>query len=160
MKRCKKCLVFSGANIAMQVQCGSKTRVIRSDILDRDMFDPAANTPEHTSWTMKLLSQMDKAVGPGVMDRPIFSIPDQRESSLTNQDSDVIRDPELGKIRHAVSRCARQTFGFISGSPEGPAYSDRAIAIQRADQARSVCSAHVPSYSEGGARRRNRNIHS
>jgi hypothetical protein len=97
LKRCKKCLVFSGANIAMQVQCGTKTRIIRSDILDRDMFDPAANTPEHTSWTMKLLSQMDKAVGPGVMDRPIFSLPDDKGSSATTRDSEVIRDLSLGK---------------------------------------------------------------
>src|ERR1019366_10316695 len=57
---------------------------------------------------------------------------------------------ELGKVRYAVSRRARQTFGFISGSSEGPAYSDRAIAIERADQARGVCPAHLPSYREGG----------
>jgi len=75
LKRCKKCLVFSGANVTMQVRCGSQIRTIRSDILDKDMFDPAANTPEHTSWTMRLLGRLDQATGPGVMDRPMFSMP-------------------------------------------------------------------------------------
>ena len=49
LKRCKKCLVFSGAQITMSVQCGQETRLIRMDILDRDMFDPAPNTP-HGQW--------------------------------------------------------------------------------------------------------------
>ena len=31
MKRCKHCLIFSGANISVQVQCGHETRIIRSD---------------------------------------------------------------------------------------------------------------------------------
>src|SRR5437763_2773214 len=41
LKRCKKCLVFSGANVQVRVQCGAKTHIIRSDILDKDVFDPA-----------------------------------------------------------------------------------------------------------------------
>jgi len=52
LKRCKKCLVFSGANTAMQVQCQSQTRILRSDILDKDMFAANPDTPKHTSWTM------------------------------------------------------------------------------------------------------------
>jgi hypothetical protein len=72
-KRCKKCLVFSGAKVTLQVQCGSQNRLIRSDILDRDMFDPAARTPEHSSRTMSLLSQLDKATSPGVMEKPMFT---------------------------------------------------------------------------------------
>src|SRR5215471_4708946 len=61
LKRCKKCLVFSGAQITMSVQCGTQTRFIRMDILDRDMFDPVPSTPEHTSWTMALLGHLDQA---------------------------------------------------------------------------------------------------
>lgn len=72
LKPCKKCLVFSGANISMQLQCGLQKRVIRSDILDRDMFDPAAHTPEHTSWTMQLLHRLDDSLGPNVIEKPIF----------------------------------------------------------------------------------------
>jgi|SRR5580658_104027 hypothetical protein len=59
LKRCKKCLVFSGADVAMEVECGGQSRVIRSDILDKDMFDPAANTPNGrcsccSVWTKRL----------------------------------------------------------------------------------------------------------
>ena len=45
LKRRKHGLVFSGAEISMHVQCGRKERIIRADILDRDMFDPKAATP-------------------------------------------------------------------------------------------------------------------
>jgi TonB family protein len=74
LKRCKKCMSFSGAFVTMQVECGSQTRLIRSDILDRDWFDPSAHTPEHTSWTMELLATLDKPLGPSVMDKPIFPV--------------------------------------------------------------------------------------
>jgi len=74
-KRCKNCLVFSGVNVVMQVRCGGRERVIRADILDRDMFDPAAHTPSAISWTMGLLQRLDKALGPGVMDKPMFATP-------------------------------------------------------------------------------------
>jgi TonB family protein len=72
LKRRKQGLVFSGAEISMHVQCGRKERIIRADILDRDMFDPKAATPEHTSWTMRLLTRLDKAFPSGVLDRPMF----------------------------------------------------------------------------------------
>ncbi len=97
LKRCKKCLVFSGADVAMQVQCGSQTRIIRSDILDKDMFDPAANTPKHTSWTMQLLARLDHAVGPGVMERPIFPVGDRAEPPSIGSESEALRDVGLGK---------------------------------------------------------------
>ncbi len=97
LKRCKNCLVFSGANVVMQVQCGTQTRLIRSDILDRDMFDAAAKTPEHTSWTMRLLKRLDQAVGPGVMDKPIFPTPEREELSAKDSDSVTLRDLSEGK---------------------------------------------------------------
>jgi hypothetical protein len=97
LKRCKKCLVFSGAVVVMQVQCGSHTRLIRADILDKDMFDPAPNTPEHTSWTMALLSKLDQAVGPGVMEKPMFAAPDQEKATPPPADAVARRDLSLGK---------------------------------------------------------------
>jgi TonB family protein len=97
LKRCKKCLVFSGATVAIQVQCGSQTRLIRADILDKDMFDPAANTPQHTSWTMALLERLDHAVGPGVMDKPVFAVPEEEKASGESGDPMVLRDISLGK---------------------------------------------------------------
>lgn len=96
LKRRKHYLVFSGANISMQVQCGTQTRVIRSDILDRDMFDPRAGTPQHTSWTMRILSQLDSAVGPGVMDKPMFSIPADAPTPPL-PDSPALQDIASGK---------------------------------------------------------------
>jgi TonB family protein len=35
-------------------------------------FDPNAGTPENTSWTIRLLTILDKAFPSGVWDRPIF----------------------------------------------------------------------------------------
>jgi TonB family protein len=74
LKRCKKCPVFSGAEVLLRFQCGTKTRVIRSNILDRDWFDPSAKTPRRTLWTANLLDRLEQAVGPGVMDKPTFPV--------------------------------------------------------------------------------------
>jgi len=73
LKRRKQGLVFSGAEISMHVQCGEKERIIRADVLDRDMFDSNAATPENTSWTMRLLTRLDKVFPSGVLDRPMFA---------------------------------------------------------------------------------------
>jgi len=118
LKRCKKCLVFSGANVAMQVQCGTQTRIIRSDILDKDMFDPALNTPERTSWTMQLLSQLDKALGPGAMDRPMFPLAEKDDPSSTGNDSALLRDVSLGKYDM-----------LFQGAPDKPSDLYRAAQI-------------------------------
>jgi hypothetical protein len=72
IKRCKKCLVFSGANVALRTRCGGEERTIRADILDRDMFDANPRTPEHTSWTMQLLGKLDRNLAPGVMQKPMI----------------------------------------------------------------------------------------
>jgi hypothetical protein len=118
LKRCKKCLVFSGAIVVMQVQCGSHTRLIRADILDKDLFDPAPNTPEHTSWTMALLSKLDQAVGPGVMEKPMFAIPDQEKATSPSADSVALRDLGLGKYD-----------ALFSGAPDKPSDLYRAAQI-------------------------------
>lgn len=96
LKRCKKCLVFSGANVRMRVQCGDQSRIIRSDILDRDMFDPTPSTPEHTSWTMELLRRLDQALGPGVLEKPIFAIPGREETPETSN-SEALEGVRAGK---------------------------------------------------------------
>jgi len=90
-------LVFSFANVVMQVQCGAETRLLRSSILDRDRFDPAPNTPQNTSWSMKLLEQLDRAVGPGAMDKPIFPILAEAEKPSEISDSETLRDLAAGK---------------------------------------------------------------
>jgi hypothetical protein len=97
LKRCKKCLVFSGANITMRLQCANQTRIIRADILDKDMFDPAPNTPKRTSWTMQLLNHLDSELGPGVWDRPMFSILGNAETPPAVKDSATFTEIDSGK---------------------------------------------------------------
>ena len=97
LKRCKKCLVFSGADVVLQVQCGTETRLIRTDILDKDWFDASPHTPEHTSWTMQLLGRLDDAVGPSIMDRPIFLLPGEGKQPENLEDSPTLRDVSAGK---------------------------------------------------------------
>ncbi len=98
LKRCKHCLVFSGANVVMKVECGTQTRLIRSDILDKDMFDISPRPPEHTSWTMGLLDRLDSAVGPGVIDtEKIFPIPGAEGLPPKALNSSVLQDLSAGK---------------------------------------------------------------
>jgi hypothetical protein len=92
LKRGKHHLVFSGANISMQVQCGGQTRIIRSEILDKDMFDPRAGTPKHTTWTMSILAQLDRALGPGVMDKPMITLPRNAGGSAQLSDSPTLKE--------------------------------------------------------------------
>ena len=120
LRRCKKCLVFSGANVTMQVQCGSQIRTIRSDILDKDMFDPQANTPQHTSWTMRLLARLDQAIGPGVMERPIFPMP-EAETSADTGGSKSLGEVSSGKYD-----------ALFEGAPDKPSDLYRAAQVRPA----------------------------
>ena len=100
LKRRKHGLVFSGVNVVVQVQCGDQIRRIRSDILDRDIYAASPNTPEHTSWTMKLLEQLDQAVGNRVIDKPAFPLPENPDKAqLSGQEttSSGLRDVNEGK---------------------------------------------------------------
>lgn len=92
-------------------------RVIRADILDKDMFASAPNTPEHTSWTMQLLARLDQATGPGVMDRPIFAFP-QDEKDAKPQESESLRDVGAGKYD-----------SLFQGAPDKPSDLYRAAQI-------------------------------
>jgi hypothetical protein len=98
-KRCKHCVVFSGANVTIQVPCGDQTKIIRSNILDRDMFDPHANTPHETSWTMALLARLDHALGPAAVDKStLFQLTYPDTSSIKGADPAVMADLKSGKF--------------------------------------------------------------
>jgi TonB family protein len=84
LKRCKNCLTFSGVNITMQLNCGGRERQLHMDILDRDMFDSSPHTPTNTSWTMALMAELDKALSPGVMEKPMFSLGGSARSGVPN----------------------------------------------------------------------------
>jgi hypothetical protein len=124
LKRCKKCLVFSGADVVMQVQCGGQSRRVRMDILDRDMFDPHPVTPEHTSWTLTLLGRLDRTLGATIMDRPTFNLAEPRSQPPTEpQFAALLGDLEKGKLdalfdrgSHAPSELFRQA----RNPPPGP----------------------------------------
>ena len=92
LKRCKHCSVFSGANVTMQVSCGALTRLIRSNVLEQDWFEAHPNTPKNTFWTMKLLGRLDQAMGPGVMEKPMFPI------SQDGPEEQMALDPAIRKI--------------------------------------------------------------
>ena len=108
LKRCKHRLTFSGVNVTMQVSCGGKERQLRMDILDRDLFDPKPQTPENTSWTMAFLSELDKTLGPGAMDKPMFSIGSAERPRVPDTELvRAIRDghfDELFDKEHTVSK--------------------------------------------------------
>jgi TonB family protein len=117
LKRRKQGLVFSGAEIAMHVQCGRKERIIRADVLDRDMFDPKATTPDNTSWTMRLLTRLDKAFPSGVLDRPIFAVSTEpTRATAPNADS-------------ARSLASGEYDNLFSGAPDRPSDLYRASQI-------------------------------
>lgn len=96
-KRKKKGLVFSGSIVNMSVECGAANKVIHTDVLDRDWFDPNAHTPAHTSWTARVLAALDRATGPGVIQKPIFAdLPgataaEEVHSNITPQDVQGLR---------------------------------------------------------------------
>jgi len=99
LKRCKHCLTFSGSRVVMQVKCGEQTRLIRSDILDRDMFDPRAGTPDNTTWTMHLLEKLNKNLGPGVMEKPALQMGTEQPDSkvqLSSQDETILGEVDAG----------------------------------------------------------------
>jgi TonB family protein len=96
-KRCKHCLVFSGVNVTLGVSCKSGDRRIRMDILDKDLFDRSANTPENTSWTNAVLSQVDGSLGPGVMDKPAFSLAASNPNPQKPSDSAMLENLKDGK---------------------------------------------------------------
>jgi TonB family protein len=101
LKRRKHGLVFSGANVVLQVQCGDQLRQIKSDILDRDIYLASPDTPKHTSWTMKLLEQLDQAIGSRVVDRPIFPLnekPEGVQHPESEPDSPTLQDVSKGKF--------------------------------------------------------------
>jgi TonB family protein len=108
LKRRKQGLVFSGAEISLHVQCGRKERIIRADVLDRDMFDPNVATPDNTSWTMRLLTRLDKVFPSGVGDRPMFDS-SAEPSRATTLNADTARALASGEYDH-----------LFAGAPDRP----------------------------------------
>lgn len=97
LKRCKHCLNFSGVNVTLSVSCRKGDRQIRTDILDRDLIDRSAKTPQNTSWTMAVLGQVDGSLGSSIMDKPAFSLVDPRANPLDPTSSVMLESLENGR---------------------------------------------------------------
>ena len=108
----------------MQIQCGDQTRIIRSEILDRDMFDPTPNTPPHTGWTMRLLQRMDREFGGPAVDQPFSPISGNGVQSGKVLDSVALRDVGKGKYD-----------ALFQGAPDRPSELYRVAQIVPAHQA-------------------------
>jgi len=98
LKRRKQGSVFSGMNVSMQVQCGERPRVIRADILDRDIFEEHPNTPEYTAWSQALFEKLDKATGGGRWDKPIFPISNPAKTTAAPTESAALQAIADGKF--------------------------------------------------------------
>lgn len=79
--------VFSGMNVSMQVQCADKNRVIRADILDRDIFDEHPRTPQYTAWSQALFETLDQATGNRPWDTPIVAVAGRVSSMRSTSES-------------------------------------------------------------------------
>jgi hypothetical protein len=119
-KRCKNCLVFSGANVSMQVPCGSRTRIINAKVLEQDWFEKTPNTPSNTRWAMGLLDRLDKATGPGVMDKPIFQMDAAAGPSATIPDNEISRDLSSGKYDGLFADAPDQASALYFASQQRP----------------------------------------
>lgn len=68
--RAKKLGGFSGANMVIQVECGSQRRLLRSAVFDHDWFDEHPNTPENTRGIAILVGHLNEQLETRAMDKP------------------------------------------------------------------------------------------
>jgi TonB family protein len=96
-KPCKKCPHnLTGTVIAMQIECGLQTRLIRSDVLDQHMFGPASKKSDAALSTEDLLRHLDQALAPKVTPKP--ATPNSGAEPLNSIDpgSPIIQDLKAG----------------------------------------------------------------
>jgi Gram-negative bacterial TonB protein C-terminal len=125
LKRRKKGLVFSGMNVSIQVQCDGKVRLIRADILDRDIFGDQTRTPQYTSWSRTLFAKLDKATGQSPWDKPVFPVAESASAAPPTSQSDALQAIADGKFDGIFG----DTFGQFPGDT-----SDRPSALYRLAQ--------------------------
>lgn len=132
--RCKKCLTFSGVDLTMEVSCGAEDRLLKMDVLDRDVFTGKSGTPENTSWSMDVLQKLDSVLGPGAWDKPMFSLvspstarlaPDPLVDEILAGRFDPLFGPnvKVSAIAQEAERGAipQPTVALASIAPESPA---------------------------------------
>lgn len=98
LKRRNKGLVFSGMNVSIQVECPGGVRVIRADILDRDIFDSHPITPQYTAWSRALFDKLDQATGDHPWDKPIFPVSEAAPAAPPTSQSVTLQAIADGKF--------------------------------------------------------------
>jgi len=129
IKRCKKCLVFSGMNLKLQVQCASGTRIIKSDILDRDIFDPHPTTPVYTSWTQGLLGRLGEGFGPGVWDKPIFQTADTAQTASVKPNANISADFRAGRYDVLFDQSSEKLSDLYRSAEDSPQYAGPIVRL-------------------------------
>jgi hypothetical protein len=98
LKRRNKGLVFSGMNVSIQVACSGGVRIIRADILDRDIFDAHPITPRYTAWSRTLFDKLDQATGDHPWDKPIFPVSEAAQAAPPASQSVALQAIADGKF--------------------------------------------------------------
>jgi len=96
-KRKTKELNFSGANVAMQISCGGKTRTIQTRVLERDWFLAHPGTPKNAHWTIELLGKLRDLTGPSALEKPAFGAVETGPRAPLSGDSASLEDLRSGK---------------------------------------------------------------
>jgi hypothetical protein len=98
LKRRTKGPVFSGMDVSMQVESSGRTRIIRADILDRDIFDEHPNTPQYTAWSRALYDKLNQVTGDHPWDNPIFPVSDATPEAVPASQSRALQAVADGKF--------------------------------------------------------------
>lgn len=168
LKRRNKGPVFSGMNVSIQVKCASGSRIIRADILDRDIFDEHPNTPQYTAWSRALFDKLDQATGDHPWDKPIFSVSEAVPAAdpttksrvmqaIARGEFDQIFDgaPELPSVLYLMAQNApRQPFiELTSSEPVRPtSYVDPVYPpIAKAARVHGAVEFHLTVNGDGSA---------
>jgi len=129
IKRCKKCLVFSGVSVAMQASCSGEDRQLRKDILDRDIYGSNPPTPVNTSWTMELLSKLQDVLGPGSEAEPIFHLGEASRQSVP--DSILVSSIRDGKYDDLFGKDSGVSNVVVeAGQPPLPPPSVEVVSVE------------------------------
>lgn len=123
LKRRNKGLVFSGMDVTIQVNCAGGKRIIRADILDRDIFDDHPNTPQFTAWSRSLFEKLDRITGDQPWDKPIFPVPDAAPAAVPTTQSramQAIADGEFDEIFKDAPDRPSVLYRIAQNSPRQP----------------------------------------
>ena len=121
-KKCKHCQVYSFATTAVQVQCGTKTRLIPSFIYEDYWFDKSVKAPDMTAWSMELVNHLNKMTGLDVMQKPVFKTDDDSNEKTVTLNTTTKEDLLNGRFDTLFSASYKPSdlYRSIQNPPEPP----------------------------------------